>query len=108
VAKSHRDPVFSLAWASSKTGSEFLSTSTDGQVLWWDIRMVRTLAQVDRNIIVVYVAHEIHGRVRVWFRLPLQQEGEDAPRKDYTHLFGTSWARLFHSSRIYAMPCSSR
>lgn len=30
--------MFSVTWASSKTGSEFFSTSTDGQVLWWDVR----------------------------------------------------------------------
>ncbi|KAG5461985.1 MAG: hypothetical protein BJ554DRAFT_5742, partial [Olpidium bornovanus] len=67
IAKSHRDPVYSISWIQSKTGesrrgareantignarvtpagglsflptgSEFFSTSTDGQVLWWDIR----------------------------------------------------------------------
>ena len=61
IEKSHRDPVFNVAWVQSKTGtfrfrrdvhrvlhfpffisprvgSEFFSTSTDGQVLWWDIR----------------------------------------------------------------------
>lgn len=38
IEKSHRDPVYSLAWLSSKTGSEFFSASTDGQVMWWDIR----------------------------------------------------------------------
>ena len=38
IEKSHRDPVYSLAWVSSKTGSEFFSASTDGQVMWWDIR----------------------------------------------------------------------
>lgn len=30
--------MFNVSWVSSKTGSEFFSTSTDGQVLWWDIR----------------------------------------------------------------------
>jgi dynein intermediate chain 2 len=38
IEKSHRDPVYNVAWVQSKTGSEFFSTSTDGQVLWWDIR----------------------------------------------------------------------
>ncbi|KAJ3031120.1 Dynein intermediate chain 2, axonemal, partial [Rhizophlyctis rosea] len=38
VEKSHRDPVYNLAWVQSKSGSEFFSVSTDGQVLWWDIR----------------------------------------------------------------------
>eukprot|EP00798_Chlamydomonas_sp_ICE-L_P028284 gene28284-31392_t len=32
---SHRDPIYDFAWLQSKTGAE---VSTDGQVLWWDIR----------------------------------------------------------------------
>ena len=32
---SHRDPVYDLAWLQSKTGTESMTVSTDGQVLWW-------------------------------------------------------------------------
>ena len=38
IEKSHRDLVYSIAWLSGKTATECASTSTDGQVLWWDIR----------------------------------------------------------------------
>jgi len=38
IEKSHRDPVYALAWLQGKTAFECASTSTDGQVLWWDIR----------------------------------------------------------------------
>lgn len=38
IERSHRDPVHSVKFLSSKTGTECFSTSTDGQVLWWDIR----------------------------------------------------------------------
>eukprot|EP00887_Chlorella_sp_A99_P007769 scaffold20.g7769.t1 len=38
VARSHRDPVHAFAWTQSKTGTELMSTSTDGLVLWWDLR----------------------------------------------------------------------
>jgi dynein intermediate chain 2 len=38
IERSHRDPVYDVAWLQSKTGGEFASVSTDGQVLWWDIR----------------------------------------------------------------------
>ncbi|KAI8806510.1 WD40-repeat-containing domain protein [Cladochytrium replicatum] len=38
IEKSHRDPVYNVAWVQSKSGAEFFSVSTDGQVLWWDIR----------------------------------------------------------------------
>ena len=35
---SHRDPIYDFAWLQSKTGTECMSVSTDGSVLWWDIR----------------------------------------------------------------------
>ncbi|EGF84346.1 hypothetical protein BATDEDRAFT_22301 [Batrachochytrium dendrobatidis JAM81] len=38
IEKSHRDPVYNVSWVQSKSGCEFFSVSTDGQVLWWDIR----------------------------------------------------------------------
>ncbi|NWQ98516.1 DNAI2 protein, partial [Burhinus bistriatus] len=38
VEVSHRDPVYGAIWLQSKTGTECFSASTDGQVLWWDIR----------------------------------------------------------------------
>ena len=38
IEKSHNDPVYSLSWVQSKSGTEFFSVSTDGQVLWWDTR----------------------------------------------------------------------
>jgi len=38
IEKSHRDPVYDIAWLQGKTAYECASTSTDGQVLWWDIR----------------------------------------------------------------------
>lgn len=37
LATSHRDPVYDIAWVQSKH-YECMSTSTDGQVLWWDSR----------------------------------------------------------------------
>ncbi len=33
-----RDPIYDFAWLQSKTGTEAMSVSTDGLVLWWDIR----------------------------------------------------------------------
>jgi len=35
---SHRDPVFDLKYVSSRSGTEVVSVSTDGQLLWWDTR----------------------------------------------------------------------
>src|SRR6476661_4955265 len=38
IEKSHSDPVYSISWVQSKSGTEFFSVSTDGAVLWWDTR----------------------------------------------------------------------
>lgn len=39
----HRDPVNSVLWINSKSGSEFFSGSSDGQVIWWDIRKLQPI-----------------------------------------------------------------
>ena len=36
---SHTEPIYDFAWLQSKTGSEVMTVSSDGLVLWWDIRM---------------------------------------------------------------------
>uniref|UniRef100_A0A061RDX4 Dynein intermediate chain 2, axonemal n=1 Tax=Tetraselmis sp. GSL018 TaxID=582737 RepID=A0A061RDX4_9CHLO len=38
IENSHRDPVFDMSWTQSKTGTEAMTCSTDGMVLWWDTR----------------------------------------------------------------------
>mmetsp|Transcript_183 Transcript_183/g.635 ORF Transcript_183/g.635 Transcript_183/m.635 type:complete len:582 (+) Transcript_183:180-1925(+) len=38
IENSHRDPIFDMAWTQSKTGTEAMTCSTDGMVLWWDTR----------------------------------------------------------------------
>jgi len=46
IEKSHRDPVYDVAWLAGKTAFECASTSTDGQVLWWDIRKPEPIDQL--------------------------------------------------------------
>ncbi|KAM5149126.1 LOW QUALITY PROTEIN: dynein axonemal intermediate chain 2 [Callospermophilus lateralis] len=43
---SHRDPVYGTIWLQSKTGTECFSASTDGQVMWWDIRKISEPTEV--------------------------------------------------------------
>jgi len=38
LEKSHHDPVYDIYWIAGKSGSECVSTSTDGRLLWWDQR----------------------------------------------------------------------
>lgn len=41
VEKSHHDPVYDIVWIQSRSGNECCSVSTDGQLLWWDIRKLQ-------------------------------------------------------------------
>ncbi|MBV99873.1 Dynein intermediate chain 2, axonemal, partial [Eschrichtius robustus] len=43
---SHRDPVYGTLWLQSKTGTECFSASTDGQVMWWDVRKMTEPTEV--------------------------------------------------------------
>ena len=42
IEHSHSDPVYDVYWIQSRTGSEFCSVSTDGQIYWWDTRSLGT------------------------------------------------------------------
>jgi len=37
---SHTNPIFDITWLQSKTHSEVVSVSTDGNVFWWDTRQL--------------------------------------------------------------------
>jgi len=40
--ESHSEAICDFIWLKSKTGTEFVTTSTDGKVLWWDIKNLFT------------------------------------------------------------------
>ena len=40
LEQSHHDPVYDIYWCAGKTGTELVSTSTDGRILWWDTKML--------------------------------------------------------------------
>ena len=40
LEKSHADPVYDVYWCAGKTGTECVSVSTDGRILWWDMKML--------------------------------------------------------------------
>lgn len=43
LEKSHHDPVYDIYWlATSKAGTQCVSASTDGRLLWWDLRKIDT------------------------------------------------------------------
>ena len=40
LEQSHHDPVYDVSWCAGKTGTECVSVSTDGRILWWDTKML--------------------------------------------------------------------
>lgn len=39
LEKSHHDPVYDIYWLTvGKAGTECVTTSTDGRILWWDYK----------------------------------------------------------------------
>jgi len=40
LEKSHHDPIYDIYWCAGKTGTELVTTSTDGRLLWWDMKML--------------------------------------------------------------------
>lgn len=46
IEKSHRDPIYDVAWLQSKTCTEAITTATDGQVLRWDSRKLTDPAEI--------------------------------------------------------------
>jgi len=42
IESGHSDPIYAVEWIQSRTGTEFVSVSTDGSICWWDARKLGT------------------------------------------------------------------
>jgi dynein intermediate chain 2 len=42
LEESHNDAITDFVWLRARTGTEFVTTSTDGKVIWWDIKEFQT------------------------------------------------------------------
>ncbi len=40
IEQSHHDPVYDVQWIQARGNNECVSVSTDGSMLWWDIRLI--------------------------------------------------------------------
>lgn len=47
VDQSHYDPVYDVVWLQSKIGTECASVSSDGRLLFWDVRSLKDFVRVD-------------------------------------------------------------
>ena len=62
-----RDPVYDFSWLQSNTGTEAMTVSTDGQVLWWD---TRRLGQPLEDLTLREKASAAGAMHRHWVLLP--------------------------------------
>jgi hypothetical protein len=61
---SHRDPVYNVLWINSKSGTEFFSSSTDGQVRNILVASSPFFMWVDRQTVPkIQTPHPCHGEV---------------------------------------------
>jgi dynein intermediate chain 2, axonemal len=60
VEKSHSDPITHLSWLSMKTGTELITSSTDGRVFWWDTRQM-----AKGPIDILLLTENVEGKERV-------------------------------------------
>jgi len=59
LEKSHHDPIYDIYWlATSKAGTQAVSVSTDGRLLWWD---QRNLAAGPTDEIHMYESNPVPG-----------------------------------------------
>jgi len=88
IQNSHHDPVFDVAYIQSRSGNEFCSVSTDGQMLWWDAR--RLSEPIDSFKLEDPEDNFVHGATCLEYRL-------DAGGTKY--LVGTETGLVFNVER---------
>lgn len=59
LEESHHEAVTDLVWMKSRNGTEFVTTSTDGKVLWWDIRNHNTTIDPDKPLYLTHKENDI-------------------------------------------------
>lgn len=71
IEKTHFDPVYGVEWIQSRTGTEFVSVSTDGYIYWWDTRKLKT-GPMDSMLLTLGSEEEnksfVHGATSLEYR----------------------------------------
>lgn len=88
IQNCHHDPVFDVAYIQCRSGNEFCSVSTDGQMLWWDAR--RLSEPIDSFKLIDPEDNVLHGATCLEYRL-------DAGGTKY--LVGTESGLVFNVER---------
>lgn len=49
IDKAHHDPVYDVRWVQSSRSNECVTVSTDGRMLWWDLRYIKDVYVKDAS-----------------------------------------------------------
>lgn len=95
LEKSHHDPVYDIYWIAGKSGSECVSTSTDGRLLWWD---QRNLADGPTEELKLIENFQINGEVKpkVLGGTSLEYNADASPLK---YLIGTEQGYILQANK---------
>jgi dynein intermediate chain 2, axonemal len=96
LEKSHHDAIYDVYWlTTSKAGTQCVSTSTDGRLLWWDQRM---LAEGPTDELILYDANPVAGQPlpKVCGGTTLEYNSEASPMK---YLVGCEQGYIMQANR---------
>lgn len=96
LEKSHHDPVYDIHWLSlGRTGNECVSTSTDGRVLWWDMRKLSE-GPVDELLMNEKMKYQDKDIEKVLGGTSLEYNTDAGPLK---YLIGTEQGYILQASK---------
>lgn len=95
LEKSHHDPVYDIYWLTlGKTGTECVSTSSDGRILWWDMKKLD--GPVD-SFVIQETFKKDDGKVdKILGGTRLEYNTEAGPLK---YLVGTEQGYIFQANK---------
>lgn len=101
LEKSHHDPVYDIYWLTlGKLGTECVSTSTDGRILWWDQRNLDH-GPVDELLINEVVDSGPNAKPKILGGTRLEYNTDAGPLK---YLIGTEQGYIFQANKRPGKP----
>ncbi|XP_026819245.1 dynein intermediate chain 3, ciliary-like [Rhopalosiphum maidis] len=98
IRNGHNDSVLSLQWIQSKTNSEFMTASRDGQIIWWD---TRNLKEPTDKLVLDLLRNEAHGEPE-WIQSG-RTDGATCLEYNFSipirFVIGTSHGKVFDGNR---------
>ena len=95
LERSHHDPVYDVSWITAKSGTECVSTSTDGRLLWWDQRNLEAGPTEELKLIENFTVNN-EVRPKVLGGTSLEYNADASPLK---YLIGTEQGYILQANK---------